>query len=119
MNRLSAQALADLAGVTEAEVVRLVELGILVARDGAEPFLEVDVPKVRLAVACERAGLPMERTTRPWCGAAVVAFLEGATFQQWAVPSGRTYDTMATGEPAVASTPRGTNHVAGERPSRL
>ena len=56
MNGLSAQGLADLAGVTEAEVVRLVELGILVARDGAEPFLEVDVPKVRLAVAYEQAG---------------------------------------------------------------
>ena len=39
MNGLSAQGLADLAGVTEAEVRRLVDLGILVARDGAGPFL--------------------------------------------------------------------------------
>ena len=35
MKKLSASALADLAGVTEVEVARLVELGILVARDGA------------------------------------------------------------------------------------
>jgi hypothetical protein len=59
MKGLSASELADLAGATEAEVGRLVELGILVARDDPGPFLETDVPKVRLAVACERAGLPM------------------------------------------------------------
>ena len=60
MGGLSAAGLADLAGVTAAEVERLVDLGVLVARDGGEPFLEIDVPKVRLAVACEQAGLPME-----------------------------------------------------------
>jgi hypothetical protein len=35
MGGLSASGLADLAGVTEGEVERLVELGILAARDGA------------------------------------------------------------------------------------
>jgi len=45
--------------VTEVGVVRLVGLGILVARDGADPFLETDVPKVRLAAACEQVGLPL------------------------------------------------------------
>jgi hypothetical protein len=60
MNALSAAGLADLAGVTEAEVQRLVDLGILVARDGAGPFLAADVPKVRLATACEQAGLPLD-----------------------------------------------------------
>ena len=59
MNGLSAARLADLAGTTEAEVGRLVELGVLVAGDGADRFLDTDVPKVRLATACERAGLPM------------------------------------------------------------
>jgi hypothetical protein len=59
MNALSAAGLADLAGVTEAEVQRLVDLGVLVARDGDGPFLETDVQKVRLATACEQAGLPM------------------------------------------------------------
>ena len=33
MNGLSAAGLADLAGVTEAEVRRLVDLGVLVARE--------------------------------------------------------------------------------------
>ena len=40
MDGLSAVGLADLAGATEAEVVRLVELGVLVAREGAGPFRE-------------------------------------------------------------------------------
>jgi hypothetical protein len=48
MEGLSASGLADLAGVTEAEVQRLVDLGVLVARDGADPFLAPDVRKVRL-----------------------------------------------------------------------
>ena len=51
--------LADLADVTEAEAERLVELGVLVLRDGAGPFREADAQKVRLATACEQAGLPM------------------------------------------------------------
>jgi hypothetical protein len=55
MDGLSAVGLADLAGATEAEVERLVELGVLVAREGAGPFRESDVPKVRLAVGV-RAG---------------------------------------------------------------
>jgi class 3 adenylate cyclase len=92
MEGLSAAGLADLAGVTEGEVQRLVGLGILAARDGVGPFLEVDVPKVRLAVACERAGLPMAGI-----GSAIqegrlsFAFLETAPFRRWAVRSGRTY----------------------------
>jgi hypothetical protein len=53
-------ALHSLAGVTGVEVQRLVELGILVARDGPDPFLDTDVRKVRLAAGCEQAGLPME-----------------------------------------------------------
>ena len=59
MNGLSASGLADLAGTTAAEVQRLVDLGILVAGDGTDTFLETDVQKVRLATACEQAGLPM------------------------------------------------------------
>src|SRR6266511_3829210 len=92
MNGLSAARLADLAGVTAAEVERLVDLGVLVARDGGEPFLEVDVPKVRLAAACERAGLPMEGIAAAIrAGRLSFAFLEAAPFRRWAVRSGRTY----------------------------
>jgi adenylate cyclase len=92
MTRLSAAALADLAGVSEAEVGRLVELGILAARDGAEPFAAGDVQKVRLAAACERAGLPMAGIAAAIAaGRLSFGFLEGAPFRRWALRSGRTY----------------------------
>jgi adenylate cyclase len=92
MNGLSAAGLADLAGVTEAEVARLVDLGILVARDGVGPFLEIDVQKVRLATACEQAGLPMAGIAAAIrAGRLSFAFLEAAPFRRWAVRSGRTY----------------------------
>jgi adenylate cyclase len=92
MDELSAAELADLAGVTEVEVERLVGLGVLVARDGPGPFLERDVPKVRLAVACERAGLPMEGIVAAIAaGRLSFAFLEGTPFRRWAVRSGPTY----------------------------
>jgi len=92
MNGLSASELADLAGVTEAEIRRLVDLGILVARDGAGPFQEPDVQKVRLATACERAGLPMAGIAAAIrAGRLSFAFLEAAPYQRWAMRSARTY----------------------------
>jgi adenylate cyclase len=102
MNGLSAAGLADLAGVTVAEVGRLVELGVLVARDGAGPFLETDVPKVRLATACEQAGLPMEGIAAAIrAGRLSFAFLEAAPFRRWALRSTRTYRQVSqeTGVP--------------------
>ena len=88
MRELSASGLAGLAGVTEVEVQRLVELGILVARDGTGPFLETDVQKVRLAAACEQAGLPMSRIAAAIrAGRLSFAFLEAAPFRRWAVRS--------------------------------
>src|SRR6266542_1915862 len=89
---VSAAQLADLAGVTEAEVDRLVVLGILVARDGAGPFVAVDAQKVRLATACERAGLPMEGIASAIrAGRLSFPFLEAAPYRRWAVHSARTY----------------------------
>ena len=92
MNALSAAGLADLAGVTEAEVERLVELGVLVARDGAGPFRETDVQRVRLATACEHAGLPMAGIAAAIrAGRLSFAFLEAAPYRRWAVRSALTY----------------------------
>src|SRR5919107_2016031 len=92
MDGLSVSGLADLAGTTAAEVERLVELGILAARTGTGLFLESDVPKVRLATACERAGLPMEGIVSAiQAGRLSFSFLEGAPFRRWAVRSGRSY----------------------------
>jgi Adenylate and Guanylate cyclase catalytic domain len=55
MEALTASRLADLAGVTRAEVDRLVDLGVLVAREGEAPFRASDLHKVRLARACDRS----------------------------------------------------------------
>ncbi len=102
MTALSAAGLADLAGVTEAEVQRLVDLGILVARHGTDPFRDTDVHKVRLAVACEQAGLPMDRIAAAIrAGRLSFTFLEAALFRRWAVRSARTYRQVSqqTGVP--------------------
>jgi adenylate cyclase len=102
MNGLSAAGLADLAGVTEAEVARLVDLGVLVARDGVGPFLEADVQKVRLARACEQAGLPLEGIAAAIRdGRLSFRFLEAPPFRRWAVRSSLTYRQVSqeTGVP--------------------
>jgi hypothetical protein len=54
MNGLSVSGLADLAGVTVAEVQRLVDLGILVARDGAGRSSPAMRGRPAWARACER-----------------------------------------------------------------
>jgi len=102
MNGLSAAGLADLAGVTEGEVGRLVDLGILVAREGTGPFLETDVRKVRLATACRQAGLPMDGIAAAIrAGRLSFAFLEAAPYRRWAVRKGRSYRQVSqqTGVP--------------------
>ena len=43
MEALTAAQLAELAGVDEAEIGRMVDLGVLVAREGAAPFLTIDL----------------------------------------------------------------------------
>jgi hypothetical protein len=88
--------------VPEAEIGRLVGLGILVVRDGPAPFLTIDVRKVRLAMACERAGLPMDEIAAAiGAGRLSFAFLEAAPYHRWAVPSTRTFRQVSeeTGVP--------------------
>src|SRR5215207_6813579 len=102
MKELSAAGLADLPGVTEAEVRRLVDLGILAPRDGTEPFLAADVQNVRLATACEQAGLPMAGIAAAiQQGRLSFAFMEAAPYRRWAVRSTRTYRQVSqeTGVP--------------------
>jgi hypothetical protein len=75
---------------------------ILVPRDGAGPFRETDVQKVRLAAGCEQAGLPMAGIASAiQAGRLSFAFLEAAPFRRWAVRSGRTYRQVSeeTGVP--------------------
>src|SRR4029450_9604791 len=107
MDGLSASGLADLAGVGEAEAARLVELGLLVARDASDPFLGSDVPKVRLAVACERAGLPMEGIVSAIrAGRLAFAVLEATPFRRGAgLARGRARPEGGPGTPRPPRTP--------------
>jgi adenylate cyclase len=89
---LTAADLARLAGVTEADIDRLVGLGVLVPGEGAAPFLAGDMQKVRLATACERAGLPMDAIAAAIAaGRLSFAFLGSAPYHRWAAPSELTY----------------------------
>jgi hypothetical protein len=58
---LSQAQLAATADVTEADVERLVEAGVLIRRESPEgPFRSADVVKVRMARACEEGGVPLD-----------------------------------------------------------
>jgi adenylate cyclase len=102
MEALTGAQLAELAGVSEAEIGRMIDLGVLVAREEAAPFLTIDLRKVRLALACERAGLPMDGIAAAIrAGRLSFAFLEASPYHRWAVPSDRTHRQVSeeTGVP--------------------
>jgi adenylate cyclase len=66
------------------------------------PVLETDVRKVRLASACQQAGLPMDGIAAAIrAGRLSFAFLEAAPYRRWAVRKGRTYRQVSqqTGVP--------------------
>ena len=60
-DRLGVRELAALANVPVEDIERLIALGILTSPAGDEPFTQGDVHRVRLVMACERAGLAAER----------------------------------------------------------
>jgi adenylate cyclase len=93
---LSAAELAERAGVPEADIDWMVANGILAPAESARAFAEADVRKVRLAKACQEAGLPIDGI-----GAAIAdgklsfAFLEASPFRRWASRSDRTYEQVS------------------------
>ena len=83
----------------------MVDLGVLVPREGPAPFRVIDLQKVRLARACERAGLPMDAIADLIrAGRLSFAFMEAAPYHRFAVPSARTQRQVgqATGIPLEA-----------------
>lgn len=58
-DELTRSELAVRAGVTEAEIQRLIDHGVVVPRDEDPPFRTTDILKARVARACEDGGLPM------------------------------------------------------------
>ncbi|HXY73545.1 MAG TPA: adenylate cyclase regulatory domain-containing protein [Actinomycetota bacterium] len=57
---VSASRLAELAGVPVGFVERWAELGIVPAGEDGPAFRAADVGRIRLALACDRAGLPLD-----------------------------------------------------------
>ena len=111
---LTAADLARLAGVTEADIDRLVGLGVLVPGEGAAPFLPGDMQKVRLATACERAGLPMDAIAAAIrSGRLSFAFLGSAPYHRFAAPSGRTYRQVSEETGLSLETLRGALETMG------
>jgi class 3 adenylate cyclase len=83
-DELSPTELAARAGISSEEVERLVNVGILVPRDGARPFRAVDALKIRVARACEEGGLPMEGMAEAVrAGLLSFAFVESWPFEPW------------------------------------
>jgi adenylate cyclase len=91
VEELSAAELAARAGVSEVEIERMVELGILSPQTGSSAFRPADVQLIHLARACEEGGLPMKDI-----GASIAAgnlsfsFLEGFWFGRFAPLSATT-----------------------------
>jgi len=57
---ISASRLAELAGAPAGFVERAAELGIVEAGEAGRAFRTADVGRIRLAMACDRAGLPLD-----------------------------------------------------------
>ena len=83
--------LAERAGVTPGFVRRLGDLGIIVPVEGGEDYPASDARRVRVAQACDRAGLPLDGIGKAVAeGRLSFAFLEASQYE-WAGFSGKTY----------------------------
>ena len=95
---LSSEELAARAGIPSEEVERLVELGILVPREGSRPFRAVDALKIRVARGCEEGGLPLDGMAEAVrAGNLSFAFVESWPFEPWSSRGPQTHLELAEG----------------------
>jgi adenylate cyclase len=95
-DELSTDELAARAGTPPEEVERLVELGILVPREGGRPFRAVDALKIRVARGCEEGGLPLEGMAEAVrAGNLSFAFVESWPFEPWSSRGPQTHLDLA------------------------
>jgi adenylate cyclase len=88
---LTEEELAERAGVTSDFVRRLDDLGIIVSAEGGEGYPDSDARRVRVAQACDRAGLPLDGIGKAIAdGRLSFAFLEASQYE-WSRYSGKTY----------------------------
>ena len=97
MEGMSLDDLAVRAGVSVSEIERLISLGILGSAGAASHFRPADVQKIRLALACEEGGLPVDGIgTAIAAGQLSFAFLEADWYQQFPPVSARTLSDVAS-----------------------
>jgi adenylate cyclase len=88
---LTEEDLAERAGVASDIVRRLGDLGVIVSAEGGEVHPVSDVRKVRVAQACDRAGLPLEGIGKAIAeGRLSFAFLQASQYECSGY-SGKTY----------------------------
>ena len=79
---LTEEELAERAGVTSDFVRRLDDLGIIVSAEGGEGYPDSDARRVRVAQACDRAGLPLDGIGKAIAdGRLSFAFLEASQYE--------------------------------------
>ena len=89
--RLSQRELAERAGVDPGLVRQLVDLGVLLPGEEGEGFAASDTRRVRLAAACDRAGLPLDGIGKAVAeGRLSFAFLDSPQYA-WPGYSAKTY----------------------------
>jgi adenylate cyclase len=79
---LGERELADLAGAPVAFLRRAVELGIVRPGEGERPYRRADLSRVRLALVCDLAGLPLDGIGKAVAdGRVAFDFLDGAQYR--------------------------------------
>ncbi|MGH2722789.1 MAG: adenylate/guanylate cyclase domain-containing protein [Actinomycetota bacterium] len=95
MEGLNERQLADAAGTTTSDVRRFIDLGVLLPPEDGRAYTDGDLRRVRLAMACEEAGLPLDAIGRAIAeGKISLAFLDLPTFR-WARRLERSYGEVA------------------------
>src|SRR5947208_16459567 len=90
-NRFTKDELASRANVDLERVERLLSLGIIVPSDGPAPFGPGDVYRIRLALACDRAGMhPESLATAIDEGKLSLGFMD-LPHDRWTVVGTKTY----------------------------
>jgi adenylate cyclase len=114
---LSAAQVAERAGVGEQDVERMASLGVLTPHHERGGFRAGDIRRVHLAMACERAGLPMEAIAESVReGRLSFAFLDALVFRRWAERTGRTYAEVSEEAGIPFTTLRNTLEAMGFAP---
>ena len=96
MPELSLDDLANRAGVATSDIERLAKLGILQPEGGERPFRQGDVYRIRLVLACERAGMPAEAVARALEEGRISLSFMDLPHYRWAALGEKTYRDLAT-----------------------